>query len=139
MRLCRHETTGHQGEVQHSRTLAIGVLADEVIHWLLATILATLLTGPAYASKSAGTVVDDNTINACQGELIGNKQTKARHINVETYKGVVQLSGFVTTQAEKDEAGKVAKGVDGVKDVRNNIGSRRYTVRPEARRQCDDG
>jgi hyperosmotically inducible periplasmic protein len=89
---------------------------------LFAAALALSLCAPAYASKSAGTIVDDNTINASvKANLIGNKQTKARHINVETYKGVVQLSGFVTTQAEKDEAGKVAKAVDGVKDVRNDI------------------
>jgi hyperosmotically inducible protein len=40
---------------------------------------------------------------------------------VETYKGVVQLSGFVETAAEKQEAGRVAAGVDGVKSVSNNI------------------
>ena len=88
----------------------------------LAIALALSLSVPAHASKSAGTVVDDNTINASvKANLIGSKQTKARHINVETYKGVVQLSGFAATQAEKDEAGKIAKAVDGVKDVRNDI------------------
>ena len=92
------------------------------IHWLLAAFLATLLAGPVYAAKSAGTVIDDNTINATiKADLIGNKSTKAHRINVETYKGIVQLSGFVATQAEKDEAGKVANAVEGVKEVRNSI------------------
>jgi hyperosmotically inducible protein len=74
------------------------------------------------ASKSAGTIIDDNTINATvKADLIGNKKTKAHRINVETYKGVVQLSGFVATQEEKDEAGRVAAAVKGVKEVRNSI------------------
>ena len=42
-------------------------------------------------------------------------------INVESYKGTVQLSGFVDSQTEKDAAGKVAGGVDGVKKVINSL------------------
>jgi hyperosmotically inducible protein len=85
-------------------------------------VATTLIAAPVLASKSAGTIIDDNTINATvKADLIGNKKTKANRINVETYKGIVQLSGFATTQAEKDEAGKVAEGVEGVKEVRNSI------------------
>jgi hyperosmotically inducible protein len=92
------------------------------IHSIAAVLLIVALTGTAHASKSAGNMIDDSTINATvKAELIGNKQTKAHSINVETYKGVVQLSGFVATQAEKDAAGKVAQGVDGVTEVRNSI------------------
>jgi hyperosmotically inducible protein len=42
-------------------------------------------------------------------------------INVETYKDVVQLSGFVNTQTEKARAASVARGVEGVATVRNNL------------------
>ena len=56
-----------------------------------------------------------------QGGADRDKTTKAHDINVETYKGVVQLSGFVDTAAEKDEAAKVAAGVSGVKSVNNSI------------------
>jgi hyperosmotically inducible periplasmic protein len=88
---------------------------------VLAGALLSMATA-AMAAKSAGELIDDNTINASvKAALIGNKTTKAHDINVETYKGVVQLSGFVETEAEKDEAGKVAAGVNGVKDVRNSI------------------
>ncbi len=81
-----------------------------------------LAVATAQADKSAGDVVDDSTVNASvKAELVGNKITKANNINVETYKGVVQLSGFVGSQAEKDEAGRVAAGVDGVKSVSNNL------------------
>jgi hyperosmotically inducible protein len=87
---------------------------------LLAGVVFAVAT--AQADKTAGEVVDDNTVNASvKAALIENKRTKAHDINVETYKGVVQLSGFVDTAAEKDEAAKVAAGVSGVKSVNNSI------------------
>jgi hyperosmotically inducible periplasmic protein len=91
--------------------------------WIPALLAGAVLAMPtAQADKTAGEVIDDNTVNASvKAALIGNKTTKAHDINVETYKGVVQLSGFVDTAAEKDEAAKVAAGVDGVKSVSNNI------------------
>ena len=42
-------------------------------------------------------------------------------IQVEALKGTVQLAGFATSQAEKDRAGQLARGVPDVKEVRNNI------------------
>jgi hyperosmotically inducible protein len=91
--------------------------------WMPVLLVATsLASASAQAGKSVGEVIDDNTINASvKAALIGNKTTKAHDINVETYKGVVQLSGFVDTPAEKDEAARVAAGVDGVKTVQNSI------------------
>src|SRR6476659_1379258 len=89
---------------------------------LTIALLALAFAGPAAASKSAGNMIDDSTINATiKAYLIGSKETKAHYINVETYKGIVQLSGFVATQAEKDAAGKIAQAVEGVKEVRNSI------------------
>lgn len=77
---------------------------------------------PAYAQKSAGDAVDDSSIAASiKAGLLDNQHTHAGQINVESYKGVVQLSGFVATQAEKDAAGKVASRVDGVTQVHNSI------------------
>ena len=84
--------------------------------------LAIAIAAPAHAAKTAGDVVDDNTINASiKVALVTNKTTEAHRINVETYKGVVQLSGFVNSQAEKDEATQVAASVSGVKEVKNSI------------------
>ena len=48
---------------------------------------------------------------------MGAKGVDSNDINIETYKAVVLLSGFVTDQAQKDSADKVAKGVKGVKSV----------------------
>jgi hyperosmotically inducible protein len=84
--------------------------------------LALALAVPAHAEKTAGDVVDDNMINASvKAALVSDKTTDAGKINVETYKGVVQLSGFVPDQAQKDAAGKVAATVEGVKQVKNSI------------------
>lgn len=88
--------------------------------FVAATLIA--LAGPVFADKTTGDVVDDNTINASvKAGLVGAKGLPSTDINVETYKGVVLLSGFVQTQAQKDQAGAVAKGVSNVKSVHNAI------------------
>jgi hyperosmotically inducible protein len=72
--------------------------------------------------ESAGEVVDDSTITTkVKTELIANRDTKARQIDVKTYRGVVELSGFVDSSQEKSEAARVARGVTGVRDVNNEL------------------
>jgi hyperosmotically inducible protein len=71
---------------------------------------------------SVGTKVDDTVITAkVKSALIANPVTKARQINVDTRQGVVQLSGFVDSSAEKAEAGRIAGQVNGVTDVHNDL------------------
>lgn len=87
---------------------------------LAAMLLA--VSAPAFADKSAGQSIDDGTITTeVKAGLVGAKGVDSNDINIETYKGVVLLSGFVTDQAQKDSADKVAKGVKGVTQVRNKI------------------
>jgi hyperosmotically inducible periplasmic protein len=75
------------------------------------------------ASQTTGGAIDDSTITAkVKSALIDDDTTKAHDIKVETRGGVVQLSGFVATQAQKDAATKVAKSVTGVKAVENGLG-----------------
>jgi hyperosmotically inducible protein len=91
---------------------------------ILGLLAATLVAAaaPALADKTAGDVVDDNTVNASvKTALVETKDLPASQVNVETYKGVVLLAGFVETQAQKDAAGAAAKGVSGVKKVHNAI------------------
>lgn len=77
---------------------------------------------PAQAQKSAGEVLDDNTVNASvKAELVGAKGIPSTDINVETYRGIVLLSGFVESQEIKDKAGKIAQGVSGVQKLHNAI------------------
>jgi hyperosmotically inducible protein len=71
---------------------------------------------------SIGTTIDDSLVTTnVKAALVGNPITKARQINVETLRGVVQLSGFVDSKAEIDEATNVAKSISGVKDVHNEL------------------
>jgi len=71
---------------------------------------------------SVGTTIDDAVLSTkVKAALIANPVTKARQIDVETLRGVVQLSGFVDSAKEKDEAAEVAKSVTGVKDVHNEL------------------
>ncbi|MGB4497517.1 MAG: BON domain-containing protein [Methylococcaceae bacterium] len=53
--------------------------------------------------------------------FVGDSRLKALDINVKTYKGIVQLSGFVDTQAEADRAVQLARTVKGVKAVNNSL------------------
>jgi hyperosmotically inducible protein len=72
--------------------------------------------------KTVGQNIDDATITTkVKAELVGDSQTKARDIEVKTYRGVVQLSGFVDSAQEKAEAGRVARNVSGVQDVKNDL------------------
>jgi len=89
----------------------------------LAFLAAALVAvAPAHAQKSAGDVVDDNTINASvKAELASAENLEDSQIVVETYQGIVLLAGFLPSQAQKDKAGTIAKGVSNVKKVHNAI------------------
>src|SRR3954469_13034388 len=72
--------------------------------------------------ESAGEVIDDSVLTAkVKTALVEDPVTKAREINVETYRGVVQLGGFADSAEQKSRATEVARSVTGVKDVRNDL------------------
>jgi len=72
--------------------------------------------------ESTGEYVDDSTITAkVKAALVKDPVVKALDVKVETFKGVVQLSGFVNSEAERTQAGNVAASVNGVASVKNNI------------------
>ena len=88
-----------------------------------ALMLATLL-GCASTAKHEGTgeYVDDSVITTkVKSEIFEEPGLKSAEINVETFKGVVQLSGFVSSQASIDKAVQVARAVKGVKSVKNDM------------------
>ena len=73
-------------------------------------------------SRSTGAYASDEWITAkVKANLTGDATTKARDINVDTFRGTVQLSGFVDSQKEKQRATELAQSVDGVKKVVNNL------------------
>lgn len=99
----------------------------QINKYLSAVFLAVALgsaVGCASTSteKGTGEYIDDAVITTkVKTALINDPLTKAYQIEVETYKGVVQLSGFVATQAEVNKATEVARGVAGVTSVKNDI------------------
>jgi osmotically-inducible protein OsmY len=81
--------------------------------FLLAVLLASFL-GCASTSKQEGTgeYIDDTVITTKVKAAVFNEPSlKSAEINVETFKGVVQLSGFVNSQADINKAVEVARGV----------------------------
>jgi hyperosmotically inducible periplasmic protein len=72
--------------------------------------------------KTAGEQIDDTVVTAqVKAALIGDPVTKARDIDVEVFKGRVQLNGFVDSAAERSQATTVASRVTGVAAVDNNL------------------
>jgi len=91
---------------------------------LLSIIAVAGLMGCASSAKheSTGQYVDDTAITAKVKTAIFEQPTlKSAEINVETFKGVVQLSGFVSSQANINTAVMVAKNVGGVTSVKNDM------------------
>jgi hyperosmotically inducible protein len=89
---------------------------------LTLTALVVLLPGPAHAQQSSTDTVDDAVIAATiKAGLLDNRHTSGTRINVDSYDGVVQLSGFARSESEKTYATKVAASVSGVEKVVNNV------------------
>jgi len=95
--------------------------------YLSAALLAVTLVsvvGCASTSQREGTgeYVDDAVITTKVKAAIFNESTlKSTEINVETYKGVVQMSGFVNSQADINKAVELARGIKGVVSVKNDM------------------
>lgn len=90
----------------------------------LATVVLAASTAGA-AERSAGERIDDATLSAkVKAVLAADDAVKARQIDVETRDGVVQLSGLVDSQDTIDAALVAARSVEGIKEVRNDLGVR---------------
>src|SRR6187551_2323739 len=84
--------------------------------------LAMVACASTRTQKSAGEQVDDTVTTASvKSALIADPVTKAHQIDVEVFKGTVQLNGFVDTAASKERATEVARKQKGVTAVRNNL------------------
>lgn len=83
-------------------------------------LLAAPLAG--CSGESAGEYVDDSVIsNTVRAKLLDDSDLNVFQIDVTTLQGEVQLSGFVDSAEAKARAGRVAAGVDGVREVHNNL------------------
>ena len=89
---------------------------------LLSLVLLTSCAVTAWAQTKGAPNMDDSVISMrVKSALIANDSTKANQINVETQRGVVQLSGFVDSEAMRAVAASTAKNVTGVKEVQNRL------------------
>ncbi|HSH89816.1 MAG TPA: BON domain-containing protein [Ramlibacter sp.] len=91
---------------------------------LVAAVALTTLAGCASTRQheSPGQYVDDTAITTKVKAAIFNEPSlKSAEINVETFKGRVQLSGFVSSRANIDRAVQVAQAVNGVSSVANDM------------------
>jgi osmotically-inducible protein OsmY len=99
-------------------------MKEILIALMLALAGVATVSGCAVNSgqSSVGNYVDDATITTrVKTRFAEDQQVSAMRISVETLKGVVQLSGFATSSAEKNRAGDIAREVPGVQEVRNSI------------------
>lgn len=79
-------------------------------------------TGAPAPSTSVGTEIDDSVITtSVKTALLSDPDIKSFDLKVETRKGMVQLSGFVDSQAQVDRAITTVRGVSGVKDIENKV------------------
>lgn len=73
-------------------------------------------------TQSTGEFVDDSAIaNKVKTAFYADQEVKGTQIEVEVFKGVVQLSGFVDNATQAQKAVQIARGVNGVREVRNSM------------------
>jgi len=91
---------------------------------LLVLLVLAVIAGCASTrtQESTGQYVDDSAITAkVKTDILGDPALKSFQIGVETFKGTVQLSGFVNSAEMRNRAAVVASGVSGVKSVKNDL------------------
>lgn len=101
-----------------------GLKLSALILSVSALAIAGGLTGCAgdrYTQSTGERIDDKGDSTRVRSALNEDTQYKYEDVKVQTFKGVVQLSGFVNSRAQKNRAGDLAKKVQGVKDVENNI------------------
>jgi osmotically-inducible protein OsmY len=88
----------------------------------IAMAVAFMACASTPTRESSGQYVDDSTITTkVKAAILNEPSLKVFQINVETFKGEVQLSGFVDSAQSVKRAGEVARGVHGVKSVKNSL------------------
>jgi len=92
------------------------------VFFMTLALLFSLGCASTSTKQGTGEYIDDSVITTkVKSAILGESTLKSAEINVETYKGVVQLSGFVSSQADINKAVEVARGVKGVKSVNNDM------------------
>ena len=107
----------------HVKNVAAGPKAEAPVQLAAADkTTAGESTAATSTKESPGAYVDDALITTkVKAAVLEDATLKSAEINVETFKGIVQLTGFVGSRADINKAVKVAKGVKGVKSVKNDM------------------
>src|SRR3970282_393540 len=88
----------------------------------LVFVVALISCAGSRTSESSGQYVDDSVITTkVKTALLVDPDVKSLDIGVETFKGVVQLSGFVNSAEQARKAVEIAKSVEGVRSVKNSL------------------
>jgi len=89
---------------------------------LAAAMLSAAGCAGSRTQESTGEYVDDSWITTkVKATLADSPNVKSTEVNVETFKGAVQLSGFVSTQLAMNEAVRLTQGIKGVTSVKNDM------------------
>jgi hyperosmotically inducible protein len=118
--LCLVNQIMKQIPVRISKTLKL----TAVVACCGALAIAGGLTGCAgdrYTQSTGERIDDKGDSTRVRSALSEDTQYKYEDVKVQTFKGVVQLSGFVNSRDQKNRAGDLAKKVQGIKEVENNI------------------
>jgi osmotically-inducible protein OsmY len=90
--------------------------------FLALTLLTVAGCASTHKQEATGEYVDDSVITTkVKAAILNEPSLSSAEINVETFKGVVQLSGFVNSRADINKAAVVARSVGGVKSVKNDM------------------
>ena len=109
-----------QTTVSKGRVLKLSALILSVAAW--ATVGGvTGCAGDRYTQSTGERIDDKGDSSRVRSALSDDAQYKYNDVKVQTFKGVVQLSGFVNSRDQKNRAGDLAKGTQGIKAVENNI------------------
>jgi osmotically-inducible protein OsmY len=95
-----------------------------IVRFLLSLLLIVSLAGCAGSKRyeSTGEYIDDSVLTTkVKASILGDSKLKVLQIDVETFKGIVQLSGFVDTPEAAERAVQLARTVKGVKQVNNSL------------------
>jgi len=99
--------------------LSKGSIPAVVLAVMLASVVGCAANPP---DQSAGEYVDDAVITTkLKAAILDQPTLRVLEIHVETFKGTVYLSGFVASEAQIDKAGEVARSVNGVRSVKNEL------------------
>ncbi|MEC4749258.1 BON domain-containing protein [Methylomicrobium sp. Wu6] len=94
------------------------------LRFLLGLLIIASLAGCAgtHKTESTGEYLDDSVLTTkVKTSILGDSKLKVMQIDVESFKGIVQLSGFVDSQEAAERAVRLARTVKGVKQVNNSL------------------